>query len=137
MSFPGRHFLHSQFTFCCWRSEMDKQSIEKLDALLDKWNQSGLGRLSVVAAEIAEMGLASIKSGEFVPMESVVEDPLMTPSQAAKYLGISPRTLVHSWDKRHGIESSGTGKSRRYALSELNRIKAIIQGVTESECKNE
>ena len=104
---------------------MDAQTLEKINEFLINWEKSGLGRLTTIIAELAETGLKDLKEIEPTAVVAIAEDPLLTPAQAAKYLGISSKTLLNSWTTRYGIVSSGERKGRRFELSELNRVKEL------------
>ena len=115
--------------------DLSRLDVDGLADLLASFEDSSIGRSLRLLVELAEIGKASLS--EQTPIASVADkyDPLMTPAQAAKYLGISPKTLLNSWTNRYGIESTGERKGRRFELSELNRVKELrkAQGATNGD----
>ncbi len=109
--------------------------------LLKLWEKTGIGRLSAIIAELSELGLNSIISPtdeldkQKLPVSSTDipgYDPLLSPKKAAEYLDVTQKTLKYSWTKKFDIKSGGDRANRRYALSELNRVKTEIEKLKES-----
>lgn len=104
---------------------MDSSNIESISEIISKMNDSGFGRLATVLATLSETGLESLISGGSDDSEK--EDPLKSPAWAARYFGISLRTLREKWTPAYGIQSVKAGKNRRYRLSELNRVAELLK----------
>ena len=86
---------------------MDASTFENGVEFLKRWEKSDLSRILTVNVELIELGLETLrsKSGDHSPSSSTepiwVSDPLLTPSQAAKELGISWKTLRDSWGEKY------------------------------------
>jgi 1,4-alpha-glucan branching enzyme len=57
-------------------------------------------------------------------MPDLTVDPIYAPKDAAKYLGVSPRTLLRLTVRRHPMP--GTGHRYGYRLSAMNEYLARI-----------
>lgn len=65
-----------------------------------------------------------LDTAEGPPADSA-DDPLLSPKQAAKYLGISWQTLKAVWVPRYQIPFTGKGRLIRFRRSDLNKVVSL------------
>ena len=123
-------------------TQFDLRQVEKLSKLIDKLNATSLPELlssmakkDDIIAVLARIGLdrllsekpelrnSSSRSPAYEPY-----DPLLRPSQAAAELGFGWAHMRNTLMAKYNIKSTGTGKSRRFRRSEINRVKELMIG---------
>lgn len=103
---------------------MENLDFESASKFVESWEKSSLGRVLGLLAALAEREVA--RSAPLVTQSAATAcDPLYKPQQAARYFAVSWKTFRDDYCPRYSIKSTGTGRNRRFALSELNRVKAI------------
>ena len=97
-------------------------NLQQITKAIEAFDETGLGRCLALLATLAEQGMESQKT-----LEKPKVDRDFKPKAAAEYLGISTQTLK-TYRSRYNMKSNGTGKSRYYKQSELDRVIAQRSG---------
>ena len=105
---------------------MQNLDFDAVKKLLNDWKTTGIDQALIVLATMAKFGMDQMLSQENQQSETpVAHDPALSPTAAASYCGISWKTLRDNWVTTYSIKSFGTGRSRRFRISELNRVLAL------------
>ena len=116
--------------------KLNRDEIAELKELVQMIDDSPLGKALGILTELAAEGLEARKRSAIngpsmaESAKLVDEDKLIGPERIADILGCSWRhcreTLIPNYG--HGVKGSGQGKSTRYLLSDVYRIRDRIVG---------